>query len=1014
MLTKKFQQLKKSDTGIAGGKGASLGELTNAGIPVPPGFVILTDAFETFLDKTDLKQDIRSELNNVDKDKVHTVEKTSENIQALILNAKIPELIKKEITKEFKKLGTKFVAVRSSATAEDGLDHAWAGQLDSFLNVRKDNLLESIQKCWASLFTPRAIFYRFEKGLEDSHISVAVVVQTMVDSKKSGIAFSVHPVTEDGNQMIIEAGFGLGEAIVSGSITPDAYVVSKKDNKIIDVNINNQAKALFRKNGGDNEWKDLDKKGEKQVLNKKEILELGKLIKKIENHYGVPQDIEWAQENGAFFITQSRPITTLKKKNDTKQIKEEYRKIMTRPLSIANCELWDTGERLEMPKQFKNLLFFDPLFIYTPGKAVSIYYNFTDPKQNLQPLIDYLENNLEWFQNKKNIFDNVCQKIRKAMKNNLQDIKKLIILNNKIWPMIAVANALGSTEYYKTSKKLKNLCIQIRNESDDVLHSLLTYINKVLNKKLKIESKNILLSEFLNNKIPHKNKLTQRNSGWLYHKGRVYIDAEKYSEKNNINFIHSQKTKGSKKIKGNIAYKGRIKGKIKIVFELDDLKNVKKDNILVTPMTTPDMIPVLKKVSAIITDEGGITCHAAIVARELKKPCIIGTKIATQVLCDGDLVEVDGNKGIANILKRIKKFPSIDYYDYQHFTNTKGKVSFEGSYGFMYHVKDLGGLVLYNGFNRRTFISKKKMKQSLVDGDRLYSKKYFLDELEKGIKENFDKSLKEIKDIEKNGLTKKTLANFVQYIDESSRFYRFTDFFYTDKYFSKHQLTKSFIKKFERIKLEGRHCVNETVYKNNSLVNRLLIQVAKKFHIDKKNVSEYSMPEIFALFDGKLVEESIISKRKKAHVCYADKNENIKMIFGDDALRFIKSFDKQGINSKILKGVIASPGIVKGRAHVIHISTDDFDSIAKARKNVKKGEVLVTDSTIPEIIDVCNKVNAIITNQGGMMSHAAIVSRELNIPCIVGVENATEKIKTGDKLLVDADQGIIKILKKPY
>lgn len=229
MLTKTFQQLKKSDTAVAGGKGASLGEMTGAGIPVPPGFVVLVDAFEKFLDETDLRADIRSELNDVDNNKVHTVEKASKNIQGLILNAKMPSDIQKEIKKEFERLDAKFVAVRSSATAEDGLEHAWAGQLDSFLNVTEENLTESVQKCWASLFTPRAIFYQFEKGLQNSNISVAVVVQKMVNSEKSGIAFSVHPVTEDENQMIIEAGFGLGEAIVLGQITPDAYVVAKKD-----------------------------------------------------------------------------------------------------------------------------------------------------------------------------------------------------------------------------------------------------------------------------------------------------------------------------------------------------------------------------------------------------------------------------------------------------------------------------------------------------------------------------------------------------------------------------------------------------------------------------------------------------------------------------------------------------------------------------------------------------------------------------------------------------------------
>jgi pyruvate,water dikinase len=231
MYTKPFSSLTKHDGDTAGGKGASLGEMTRAGIPVPPGFVILTNAFERFLDETDLRQEVEANLESVDHTAVHTAERASEQIQDLILSQTIPTAIKDEIERAFKELGAPFVAVRSSATAEDGAENAWAGQLDSFLNTTESTLLENVKRCWASLFTPRAIFYRIEKGLKDSHVSVAVVVQKMVESESSGIAFSVHPVTEDHNQLIIEAGWGLGEAIVSGSITPDSYVVEKEDRR---------------------------------------------------------------------------------------------------------------------------------------------------------------------------------------------------------------------------------------------------------------------------------------------------------------------------------------------------------------------------------------------------------------------------------------------------------------------------------------------------------------------------------------------------------------------------------------------------------------------------------------------------------------------------------------------------------------------------------------------------------------------------------------------------------------
>ncbi len=313
-LIRPFEQIGKNDAGIAGGKGASLGEMTRAGIPVPPGFVILASAFERFLEEADLNQELDTILHTVNHQEIHTVDSASERIRQRIVSAKMPEDIATRIRANFEELGATHVAVRSSATAEDSTSAAWAGQLDTYLNTTEDDLLENVQKCWASLFTPRAIFYRFEKGMHGQKISVAVVVQKMIQSEVSGIAFSVHPVTEDYNQLIIEAGFGLGEAIVSGQVTPDSYVIEKTPRRIIDKNITYQNRALWRGKDGGNEWRDLSEgEGSKPALRDEQALALAELVLKIAEHYGFPCDVEWAFEGGEFFITQSRPITTLSK-----------------------------------------------------------------------------------------------------------------------------------------------------------------------------------------------------------------------------------------------------------------------------------------------------------------------------------------------------------------------------------------------------------------------------------------------------------------------------------------------------------------------------------------------------------------------------------------------------------------------------------------------------------------------------------------------------------------------------
>ena len=312
-LTRNFTKLTMGDVDLAGGKGASLGEMTKAGIPIPPGYVVLSTAFERFIEETGITANIDAALHEVNHQDVNSVENASAEIQAMVLSQEMPADIKEEVMKDFKELKAEFVAVRSSATAEDSSSAAWAGQLDTFLNTTEKELLENVKKCWASLFTPRAIFYRFEKDLHKHKISVAVVVQKMVQSEIAGIAFSVHPVTQDYNQMIIEAGYGLGEAVVSGQITPDSYVIEKKEMFLLDVNVAEQEKGMFIKGKeGDNEWIDIaaDKKAA-QKLSGEQIIELAKIILGIEEHYKFPCDIEWALEGGKFYITQSRPITTL-------------------------------------------------------------------------------------------------------------------------------------------------------------------------------------------------------------------------------------------------------------------------------------------------------------------------------------------------------------------------------------------------------------------------------------------------------------------------------------------------------------------------------------------------------------------------------------------------------------------------------------------------------------------------------------------------------------------------------
>ncbi len=439
-----FKELSKKDIGTAGGKGANLAEIMNAGFPVPPGFMVTVDAFFDFLEKNQLMNKIAQRIDSVDIEDTAELQKASEDTKQLVLGGKMPETTKTEIKKAYLHLGEKplfklstneevFVAVRSSATAEDLADASFAGQQETFLNiVGMNRVLEAVQKCWASLYTARAIYYRKKKGFETRKVGIAVAVQKMVESEVSGIMFTVDPTTNNPKHIMIEAALGLGEAIVSGSLTPDTYLADKEKDAIIDRKIAIQKWKLVRSAQG-NEKIDVDSaEGQGQKLDDKHIMELEEMGKMIEEHYGKPQDIEWALEKKKLYIIQSRAITTLGEQKKSREKQEGMN----------------------------------------------------------------------------------------------------------------------------------------REEKESALAV------------------------------------------------------------------------------GMAASPGVAAGKAKIILDVKDAASLQKGEVLVTKMTSPDWVSTMQKSAGIVTDEGGATCHAAIVSRELGIPCVVGTGKATQLVEDGETITVDGSRGI--------------------------------------------------------------------------------------------------------------------------------------------------------------------------------------------------------------------------------------------------------------------------------------------------------------------------------------------------------------------------------
>jgi pyruvate,water dikinase len=321
-----FNELSKEDIPYVGGKNANLGEMTQAGIPVPPGFAITAYAYKRFITETGIAEKIYNTIKETvtDINNPQQYEEASKKVRSIIEATPMPLEIKEAIQGAYKELGKLagssqvFVAVRSSATAEDLPDASFAGQQETYLNVRgTEDLIDKTIKCWSSLFTPRAIFYRTQKGFRHENVLISVGVQKMVNAKAAGVAFSINPVTGDPNQIVIEGNWGLGESVVSGSVTPDDYIVDKETLKIVDKKIAKKTVEYIRdpKTGKTVHAEVPAERQNQPCLNDKEIVKIAELVKHIEKHYGGrPQDIEWSIDRDIpfpenVFIVQSRPET---------------------------------------------------------------------------------------------------------------------------------------------------------------------------------------------------------------------------------------------------------------------------------------------------------------------------------------------------------------------------------------------------------------------------------------------------------------------------------------------------------------------------------------------------------------------------------------------------------------------------------------------------------------------------------------------------------------------------------
>lgn len=1048
-LVRPFAKLGRNDAPLAGGKGASLGEMTTAGIPVPPGFVVLADTFEKFLTETDLHVEIDAILHKVNHQEIHTVERAAEDIKALILAAKMPADIAKEVEREFATLGAEYVAVRSSATAEDGAEHAWAGQLESYLNVTKNDVLEKVQHCWASLFTPRAIFYRFEKGLHGTKISVAVVVQKMVISEVSGIAFSVHPVTEDYNQLIIEAGFGLGEAIVSGQITPDSYVVEKSSldgererttRNILDINVATQTRGLYKKAGGGNEWLDIpEPKASSQVLTGEQILELSTLILKIEDHYGFPCDIEWAFAEGKFYIVQSRPITTLQKKpvienrgGINKLRQGDWQVNWDAKLSHLAISFTCSAYFDRLQKIF-NVCISNLFCTFKKGRVVA-YLETNDQEKfaaALLPKVSTVKQTEIWAENFKQSADIVTKKLSQAtvddfLKNTevyadlFEEYGAWQIATKAVYgvlpldvdpkiPHILEAARVYSEKFYKELGIFTQIIGEISKQEDGYTPEMISSLTGAE------------LREYITNKtLPLVHDLQDRYdcSGLLLSKDQPddILDCHQVQE---IEQEWLSAFDGNE-IKGNTAYTGKVTGRCHIIHDFKGA-DIEEGEILVTVMTDPNFVPLMKKAAAIVTDGGGMLCHAAIVSRELKKPCVVGTKVASKVLKDGDEVEVDADNGVVRILKKNSKsvISGVQTQDPLILLGAWNVLPLEAWRWF--DIKAINHLFKLTGVKLRVFTYVKdelhyqcvferevnQLKELLEQNKDQKAKDKYIE----NIYSDFYKGSAELETylnlIEKKNIDKLSTEELVTAIKQFGDLWTaitnqvwyalFIDMWYP---LPEEQAV------IKGVAAKARDQAGRLHERSNLTERQIYAEAAKRLSLDPKGINYLFPQEIIDALENQTSYANEIDARRTFCVT-ALLDSEYKIYSGNKAQDLFQKYEppKEGTQTQnTLSGAIACKGKITGQARVIR-HDDEFSDF-------KDGEILVALQTMVHYLPIMKKSAAILTEFGGMTSHAAIISRELNKPCIVSIKNLLASIGTGDQVEVDADNGVVKILNR--
>jgi phosphohistidine swiveling domain-containing protein len=659
-FTRPFIEIDPEDIGRAGGKGASLASLTKAGFPVPEGFIIFSDAFDITIAMNGLCDPVAKLLSHATELSPNALNDRCFELRQLIFDATVPREIDEEISRGFGTLNSVFVAVRSSATSEDSASEAWAGQLESFLFTPQHELLSNVKRCWASLYTPHAITYRMHAGALQRPISVAVVVQSMIASEVAGVCFSIHPTDPDRGRMLVEACSGLGEALVSGQITPSTYVIDRQTLNVVERHERLQERAIHSAGPkGGTSWYSLQPNSSRQLISDSAATQLAGLALKIEDHFTYPCDIEWSMREGTIAILQARPITTesysRSEISSPKFVKTFARDFALISLEIAyQCETAPVKNwSLPNPNPYSPHLAFERAdgTVYVWYKSEGISWIEATLRQRISADPRYLElvaaRVLAETESMRPFYERPRPVSTEQLLRYIRQYMSAYDWLEALWTISRMPEATGHGSILIGVRKHT---AKLSSGSDSLVRQSLSALYPSLGDL----SAMISLREFESNSIPSREVLEQRMRTSFYFNGQIHVGMSRTvaSKTFGVTFIEDALPSDESTIIGMTGAPGRARGAVCRVMGHGDFGKIKPGQILVSPMTMPDFIREMDLAAAVVTDEGGTTSHAAITAREQKKPCVVGTKVATKLLADGDVVDVDADRGTVRVISR--------------------------------------------------------------------------------------------------------------------------------------------------------------------------------------------------------------------------------------------------------------------------------------------------------------------------------------------------------------------------